>query len=214
MRVINFIKRTTVNISIKSLGKRYNTEWIFRDLNLDFTWSKSYAITGANGSGKSTLLQVISGIQPTSEGTIQYQINDHQIDPEIIYKYLSICTPYQELIEEFTLTEMVDFHIGFKSLSNNLTTETLIEKLQLKSSANKEIRHFSSGMKQRVKLGLAVYSQTPILLLDEPTTNLDDKGIEWYKQLILEETKNRLLIICSNQLYEYNFCDEIIRLNS
>src|SRR5690349_7360235 len=127
-----------MQIVTEKLGKRFNLEWIFRDLNLNFQTNKSYAITGPNGSGKSTLLQIISGIIPHSEGSIIYSDhNNKNIPAEEIYKYVSIASPYQELIEEFTLAEHIDFHLKFKKIKNNISRKQLIDILQLEKSTNK-----------------------------------------------------------------------------
>lgn len=200
-----------MQIVAEKLGKRFNLEWIFRNLDLNFQDNISYAITGSNGSGKSTLLQILLGIMPYSEGKIIYSNKDKSIIPaEDIYKHISIAAPYQELIEELTLSEHIDFHLKFKKFKSGISKETFIETLNLKKSSHKEIRFFSSGMKQRVKLGLAIYTDSPILLLDEPTTNLDNQGADWYREEIQKSIKNRLVIICSNQRQEYDFCDEVI----
>jgi ABC-type multidrug transport system ATPase subunit len=203
-----------MQIFAENLGKRFNKEWIFRALNLDFQVNHAYAITGPNGSGKSTLLQVLSGMMPLSEGSITYSEQKKNISSDEIYKYLSVASPYMELIEEFTLAEHLEFHSKFKKLKNGISEQDLIRILQLQSSKDKEIRYFSSGMKMRLKLGLAFYSDTPILLLDEPTSNLDTKGIEWYQNEIKNNLKDRLVIICSNQKAEYECCDKTIDLTN
>lgn len=200
-------------IRAEKLGKRFNREWIFRNLDMTFDTGKSYAITGPNGSGKSTLLQVLSGIMPHSEGQLQYLKGKMMVLPEDYYKYLSMATPYMELIEEFTLEEMVNFHLKFKKFRNEITASEFYSKTLLHSSIKKEIRYFSSGMKQRVKLGLAMYSDSDILLLDEPTTNLDNQGTDWYLSEIKNHLKDRIVIVCSNQRYEYDFCDEIMEMS-
>jgi ABC-type multidrug transport system ATPase subunit len=201
-----------MKIHAENLGKRFNKEWIFKNLSLDFQINNAYAITGPNGSGKSTLLQVLSGMMPLSEGTIRYSDQKKVISPDDIFKYLSIAAPYMELIEEFTLLEQVEFHSKFKKLKNEVSASELISIMHLESSKDKEIRFFSSGMKMRLKLGLAFHSDTPILLLDEPTSNLDTKGIEWYQKEIKKNLKDRLVIICSNQKAEYECCEKIIDL--
>jgi ABC-type multidrug transport system ATPase subunit len=199
-------------IHAENLGKRFNLEWIFRNLSLSFQSNQSYAITGSNGSGKSTLLQILSGLMPASEGIITYKKDKFIIHPDDIYTQISIAAPYQELIEELTLSEQIDFHLKFKNFRNKISKDQFIEIIQLKKSLNKEIRFFSSGMKQRLKLGLAMYSDTSIMLLDEPTTNLDAQGTEWYLKEIKDHLKNRLVVICSNQRHEYDFCDELIEI--
>ena len=195
-----------MQIILEQIGRRFNREWIFKKIDYSFKSGESYAILGINGSGKSTLLQVISGSLTPSTGTLAYSLNHKEIAVEQVFQQLSIAAPYLELIEEFTLTEVLDFHFNFKSRLNNLTNKDLIELLNMESSKNKQLKYFSSGMKQRVKLVLAICADTPLLLLDEPTSNLDDQGIKWYKDLVAQFTSNKLVIVCSNQAHEYEFC--------
>jgi ABC-type multidrug transport system ATPase subunit len=161
---------------------------------------------GANGAGKSTILQVISGSLSSSEGTISYSKEGVFLNPEHVFEHLSIVAPYLELIEEFTLRELIDFHFQFKKYRSGLDRSQLIELMDLKRSEHKAIKHFSSGMKQRVKLALAFCSETEMILLDEPVSNLDQQGLEWYLSLVKEFSADRILIICSNQIQEYSFC--------
>ncbi len=201
-----------MELKAENLGKRFNKFWIFRNFSFTFQSNFSYAITGPNGSGKSTLLHVLAGIIPCSEGALLYSSDNKPIAAEEIYNYLSIAAPYQELIEEFTLNELLDFHFKFKKLKEGINRNDLVDLLRLGDSRHKEIRHFSSGMKMRLKLGLAFYSDSPILLLDEPTSNLDSKGIDWYLQEIQDNLANRLVLICSNQPHEYAFCNKVISM--
>jgi ABC-type multidrug transport system ATPase subunit len=195
-----------MKISLLNLGKRFNREWIFRHFNYQFNSQKSYAITGPNGSGKSTLLQVIAGATTLSEGSINYE----DVKYDDIYKCISIAAPYLELVEEMTLNEFLNFHNGLKNWLPFLTTKKIISLLQLEKAADKQIRYYSSGMKQRVKLAQAIFSNVPVILLDEPATNLDEEGIFLYKNLVNGYCKNRLLIVSSNDKQEYGFCDEVI----
>ncbi len=200
-----------MKISLSNLGRRFNKEWIFRNITTEFSSGNSYAILGPNGSGKSTLISVISGSLTPSEGEISY--SDKTVIPvENIYQHISFAAPYLELIETFSLTEIINFHFKFKNFAKDLDAKKLIEILDLKKSANKEIKYFSSGMKQRTKLALACCADSQILYLDEPTSNLDVQGVEWYKELIQNFTKDRLTIIGSNQIQEYDFCNEIIQI--
>lgn len=192
-----------MNIRAESLGKRFNREWIFRKFDFEFTAGNCYAIIGPNGSGKSTLMQVLWGQTPPSTGKIRYSLEGDNIPEEEIYAHLSIATPYMELIEEFTLLEMIQFHFQFKKAKENLHPQELMEKMELIHASEKQIMNFSSGMKQRLKLGLAFFSDTPVLFLDEPTTNLDKKSIDWYQQNLKEAIKSRLTLIASNQDHEY-----------
>jgi ABC-type multidrug transport system ATPase subunit len=192
-----------MTISTSNLGKRFNREWIFCGLNCEFKSGNMYAITGPNGSGKSTLMQVLWGQTPASEGLISYELNGALLPEDEVYKQVTIATPYMDLIEEFTLHEQIDFHFRFKNPQGSLSSQSMIEKLQLGSSANKPIRQFSSGMKQRLKLGLAIFSKSEALFLDEPTTNLDSPSAEWYLNHLIEFSANRLVFIATNQLSDY-----------
>jgi ABC-type multidrug transport system ATPase subunit len=195
-------------IQLDNICKRFRYEWIFKNISTTFEAGKTYAILGPNGSGKSTLMKILSGHLTPSVGAVFFEINSKKTDIDAVYRYVSYAAPYIDLIEEMTLREMIDFHTRFKPLSSGLKTQDLIELLGFPKSAEKEIRYFSSGMKQRLKLVLAISTDTPILLLDEPTTNLDAQGIKWYRQLIdrFALSKNRLVVIASNIEHDFAFC--------
>ncbi len=197
-----------MQITLTNTGKRYNREWIFRHIDYTFITGRSYAITGPNGSGKSTLLQVIAGAVQQSEGSINFTSNGMESTP---YQQLSLATPYMELIEEMTATEQLNFHASFKKLT--IPVPEMLAELNLSNAANKQIRYFSSGMKQRLKLAMAFFSNGRVLFLDEPTTNLDNDGIELYHQLIHKYTKDKLVIVSSNDIQEYNFCEESLSIS-
>jgi ABC-type multidrug transport system ATPase subunit len=204
-----------MQIHLTNIGKRYNYEWIFRGVSQEYTTGNNYAILGSNGSGKSTLLQVIAGSLIPSEGDIQYT-GDHSnnIAVEDIYTQLSFASPYLELLEELTLTESITFHAQFKPFFEGMHVKEMLSLMQLEKAKDKQLKYFSSGMKQRVRLALAILSNTPLLLLDEPTSNLDKNAISWYQQLIQSYSANRLIIVASNQLeYEYaSFCNVILNV--
>ncbi len=205
-------------IKLNNIGKRYNSEWIFRKIDYEFTSENNYVILGANGSGKSTLLQVIAGNLIPSEGDTIYDLRmkneEKKIVPqENIYKHLSFASPYLELFEEFTLTESIEFQTKFKPYFKGLTTKEIIALTQLEKAQDKQLRYYSSGMKQRVRLALAILSDTPLLLLDEPTSNLDKKTIDWYQKLVNNYSNDRLIIVASNQQeYEYSFCSKVLNI--
>lgn len=202
-----------MQISLSNLGKRYNYEWIFRKLTYTFESGTSYAILGHNGSGKSTLLTIMAGHNLHSEGDIVYTLGNEKVAVEHVFRHLSLTAPYLELIEEFTLLEMLDFHIRFKALRGNITPLQLIDRMGLQKSKNKFVKDFSSGMKQRLKLGLALYADTSLLLLDEPTTNLDNEGVTWYQEHVAQTKSGRLIIVGSNIHHEYAFCDQQLRIS-
>lgn len=202
-----------MKISLTDAGKRFNRDWIFRHLTYEFSAGQSYAIIGPNGSGKSTLLQVLSGAMQVNEGNVQCSILNVQSPIEDLYKHVSICAPYLEVVEEMTLIEFLNFHAGFKQFLSSITSEKIISILGLENAVNKQIRNYSSGMKQRVKLAQAIFSDVPVVLLDEPCTNLDATGIQLYHDLINEYCKNRMVVVSSNDEVEYKFCKERLNIN-
>lgn len=195
-----------MEIQLDNTGKRFRLDWIFKGMQYTFEAGRRYAILGPNGSGKSTLLKVLSSHLSPSKGKVHFRAGGRELEPETLYRQISYAAPYIELIEEFTLEEAVRFHAGLKPLLPGITPDRIYELLALPRARNKEIRFFSSGMKQRVKLALAVCSDTPVLLLDEPATNLDVQGVEWYKNLISTFAAERLVVIASNDPHDAEFC--------
>jgi len=204
-----------MEITLTQIGKRFRFEWIFKDIDYQFSKNQRYAILGSNGSGKSTLMKIISGQLTPTKGEISFFSNgtNKAIDIDSVYRFVSFAAPYIELIEEFTLTEILDFHQKFKQFNADLTTEKIIQLLGFEKSRHKEVRFFSSGMKQRLKLALAICTETPLLLLDEPTTNLDSQGATWYRELLLKYGINRTVIIATNVEEDYIFfCDKQLNI--
>ena len=199
-----------MRILLTDAGKRYNREWIFRHFNYEFVPGRTYAITGPNGSGKSTLLQVISGSIMVNEGQVSFFNGQQAVVPEMQFREVSICAPYLEVIEEMSAHEFLSFHSSFKPFLDGLTPAEIIGKVQLDHAADKQIRNYSSGMKQRIKMAQAFFTETPVVLLDEPCTNLDAEGIALYLQLIRDFTINRTVVVSSNDITEYEFCQERI----
>lgn len=204
-----------MQITAEQIGKKYRKEWIFRRVNLTLTAGTSYTFVGPNGSGKSTLLQLLAGSLPATEGTLTYSLKGKALDPDNWFRHVSIAAPYLELVEELTLAELLAFHQTFKSFKSELTAEIIADRLLLSHASHKQIKYFSSGMKQRVKLGLAFFSDSPVVILDEPTANLDRQGAAWYQEQVrqLTEPSDRppqLLLIGSNLPDEYDFCENVL----
>lgn len=201
-----------MKVQLNQVGKRFKYEWIFRGINREFRSGQSYAIQGPNGSGKSTLLKILSGHLSPSKGKISFFQDEQAIDINQVYQSISYAAPYIDLIEDFTLKEAIDFHRQFKPLLEGLSTKDLIGILSFEKSAHKAVKYFSSGMKQRLKLVLALCSSAELILLDEPGTNLDQQGIEWYRGLVDRFHRDRLLIIASNVKADFDFCDQHLNI--
>ncbi len=194
------------SITLSGITKKFGKHIVFRNITTTIYDGEGVAIIGSNGSGKSTLLKVIAGYVEPSAGKVEYAIANLQVNTNNCYQYLSYAAPYMDLIEEFTLSEQVNFYFKFKQMNNNLKSiEEFVNKCGLEQAKEKQIKYFSSGMKQRLKLSLAIMSNSPYLFLDEPLTNLDAQGTVWYQSLMTEYTDNRIVIIGSNSMQEEIF---------
>lgn len=201
-----------MKIYLEHISKRFQRHWIFKDVNLNFAAPGAHAILGPNGSGKSTLLRIIAGMQAASAGKVHYEQNGTGVPPEQLYQNISFTAPSQEIIEEFTLVEFFKFHFSFKPVYPGLDIQQIIGLTGLQTAQDKPIADYSSGMKQRVKLAQAIFTDCPILLLDEPCTNLDDEGVQQYRNWIEQYTQNKLVIVASNDIREYYFCKQQVKM--
>lgn len=199
-----------MQIQLSNAGKKFNRDWIFRNLEYQLTSGQAYAITGPNGSGKSTLLQCIAGSMTLSTGACHWQYQQEPIEADHVYRHIALAAPYLEIIEEMTAAEFLQFHQSFKPLLPGLSIPEILRIVDMEHAAQKQIRYYSSGMKQRIKLAQAIFSDTAMLLLDEPCTNLDKKGYQLYQELISRYAGDRLVIVSSNDPEEYLFCSERI----
>ena len=197
-----------MQITATGLGKRFQRDWIFRGLTRAFQPGSATAVLGPNGAGKSTLLNTISGQLLPTEGELTYSLAGQPVTVEDLPQRLAYAAPYLELLEELTLLELLQFHTQFKPLRPGVSLDNLIGLMYLEKSRHQLVREFSSGMKQRLKLALALYADAPLLLLDEPTTNLDAAGVAWYQEHVRATRTGRTLLLSSNVPAEYAFCDE------
>ncbi len=205
---------TSFSIDLKLAGKIFFRNWIFKNLSLSLQSPQKISVLGANGSGKSTLLQIVAGYESLSEGTIQFLKDGKEILRENIFNNVSIASPYLEVVEEYTLMEIIKFHFQFKKPVQNLSSEEIISLTELEASKDKVFKYFSSGMKQRAKLALAILSDVDLVLLDEPLSNLDKGGEQWYHNLAEKFLRDKAVFVCSNQNEsEYFFCDRSVNIS-
>lgn len=196
-----------MEILVQNLSKKFRQEFVIRQFNYTFQSRNSYAITGPNGSGKSTLLQLLAQFTLPNTGTVEMS----GVDPDLVYSHITYAAPYVELIEEYTLAEHLEILSKNNYLPSSITLETLERFIDLQPGRYKLIKNYSSGMRQKIKLGFALLSERPVLLLDEPTTNFDEQAKNWFFER-LEEQRNKLIIIASNEAREINFCQEKISI--
>jgi len=201
-----------MQIVLEGTGKRFGRDWIFRDLTFTFEEGRRYAVTGPNGSGKSTLLRVVAGHLTPSKGKVSFRAGGQPLGVDDVYARVAWAAPYIELIEEYTLDEALRFHQRFKPFINDIRTDDALELIGLAHARHKQIRNFSSGMKQRLKLGLALLSDVSLVLLDEPTTNLDEAGARWYHDMVGRFGDGRTVIVASNVPTDYAFCESELHI--
>lgn len=202
-----------MEIIAQHLGKRYSfSHWVIKDFSHQFVIGKRYGISGPNGSGKSTLINLLTGINMPSKGEVKFRNQDNFIELIDWYKYYSFAAPYASLFDYLTTGEIVEFHLQFKMFIRKLSLNDFITIARFSDQKDKMIKQFSSGMKQRLKLALAILSDTPFLFLDEPLTNLDDQTKEWYFNLLDEYSEKRCVIIASNDTDDFKRVDELIKL--
>jgi ABC-type multidrug transport system ATPase subunit len=204
-----------MQVKLSNISKNFQNHSVFKGVTIDIPSGYRGVILGGNGSGKSTLLKVISGALVPSQGSVTYINQDKVVPSDKMFQHVSFCGPYTDLIEDFTLVELITFQARFKPFLEGVSPQAILERLNLKKFENKLIKTYSSGMKQRVRLALTVMSDTSLLLLDEPTSNLDPQGKEWYSQLMNDYGLNRTIIVASNFFKEeYAFTNSQINLSN
>jgi len=203
-----------MKITCSDIAKKYQGQWIFSGFSFLFSEGSKTAIIGFNGSGKSTLLSILSGYTTPNKGSILHEVNNIEIAKDSVYKYFSIGSPYLELPEELNSMELINTFKNFKPFSENLNTKEILDLLMLDTNQDKPVKYFSSGMKQRLKIGMAILSDTPLLLLDEPLSNLDQEGCRWFENLMNNYINKKTVIIASNKVEaEIKHCDTTIDIS-
>ena len=201
-----------MEVRFQKLGKKFTRRWVFQNLSAVIPSGSKCAIVGYNGSGKSTLLQIISGARVASTGKVRFHMNTKEVPLDKAFKYISIAAPYIDIVEELTLKEFFEFHAKFKKMQMRMQYHEFKEILAYSFRDDQMLKSFSSGMKQRIKLAITILSESSLVLLDEPCSNLDKQGREWYRELIQKYIDSRTLIIASNDPFEYEMTHQKISL--
>ncbi len=207
------------NVSLKcsSLEKSFLNKVIFKNVTLDIKEGDSIAVTGRNGSGKSTLLKVLANLIKPNKGKIEIFDNGKEVIPDKVHLYLGMIAPYINLYDELSAYENLEFFFDLKCKNGTYKDKKerikyLLDKINLYSRRNDDVKNYSSGMKQRVKLAFAIINDPKILLLDEPRTNLDVEGIDLVYKVAEEQIKNGILILATNEPEDTRLCQRIISI--
>ncbi|MFM1792897.1 MAG: hypothetical protein RLZZ252_1251 [Bacteroidota bacterium] len=210
-----------MKIIVENCGKSFHRNWLYRNINFTFEIpnlgeSKNIALLGSNGSGKSTFgLMLLGQIAPTEGRIIWVNEEDKTMSTSAIIASSMLISPGLELPEELSLTEWYNLHNSLRGFNSGFTLTKLLELCSFpKATLTKSLATFSSGMKQRVKLVTGFFTPSSLLFLDEPLSNLDDRGIDLYAELVKDNSRNRLIIVASNRSDEYEFCDTAIKIQN
>ena len=204
---------TNYSVEAVDLNKSFGRRLIFNDLQFKFDKSGVYGISGPNGSGKSTLVKIIAGIIGASKGKIIHKLNDKEIIEEHLHDHIGFVSPYLVLYEEFSTYENLKLFAEIRGISfNKERVDYLLNKFLLFKRKDDLLKTYSSGMKQRVKFIFALMHSPQLLILDEPTSNLDDEGKNSVYELVKEEGQNNIVLIASNEKHDLEVCSDIVYL--
>ncbi len=196
-----------MNIIVNNLAKCFNGYEVFRNISFEISMPSSLAIVGNNGSGKTTLLKILAGALLPSEGSVVYYKEGNVIETERLYRYISYVAPYLELYGELTAEENLRYFTTMRMGTFDLNTmNKLLHQFGLQKRKNELVRHFSTGMKQRLKYVLALLQQAPIIFIDEPTANLDTEGCSIVEEVVSNYQKDRIVVLATNSQDEAKWC--------
>jgi heme exporter protein A len=195
------------------LKKIFGRRLIFKDLNLKADDCGILGISGANGSGKSTLVKILAGVDSPTSGRVIHIFNGKEILPDKLHNHIGFVSPYLVLYEEFSTWENLNHFASIRGVKfNNEKIEYLLNQFLLFDRRNDFVKTYSSGMKQRLKFVFALMHSPQLIILDEPTSNLDSEGKESVYKIIEEESKKSIVIIASNEKSDLALCPVEIKL--
>lgn len=201
-----------MKIIATGVEKKFRKEWIFKKLDGTFTSGNSYALVGPNGTGKSTLLKILAQFSLPTHGRVTFhQADGSAIASDEAHQFIAYAAPYVDVIEEFTLNELIEFLQKIDFIPSEITLDSFEKYMELSPGRSKLIKNYSSGMRQKIKLAIALLSPRPILCLDEPTSNLDEQAKQWFISK-LSENRSKLIFIASNEAIEIDLCDQRIAI--
>lgn len=204
------MEKNHYRIEITNLAKMFSSVSIFTDINAAFSSGMSCAITGPNGSGKSTLLEVVAGIKRPSQGAVDFILNDVSMEKKYLWNHIGFVSPRINLYNELSGLENIEFVTS--SHEGNYDITAYFKRFDLFEQKEKQVGHYSTGMKQRLKIIAALVRDPGILLLDEPSSNLDGHGKELLLSYLGSVREEKIIIIATNDEQEARFCNEVIRL--
>ncbi len=200
-------------IEFKNLTKIFGRRLVFANVNKILASPNIYGIAGSNGSGKSTISKIIAGVISPTKGKVLHSIDGQNIPSEELHKHIGFVSPYLVLYDEFTAEENLIHFARIRGIEYEKEyLDYLFNQFSLYNRKKDIVKAYSSGMKQRLKFIFALQHKPSLILLDEPTSNLDNQGKDIVYRTIEEQGKEKLVIIASNEDADLNFCKEIINI--
>lgn len=205
----------SVTLTVESLSKEFNRRVVFAGISFTLAERGSVAVTGKNGSGKSTLAKILCGLLSASKGKVSYSVAGKQIDPALIFRHVGLVSPYISMYDEFSGIENLTLYSQIRNLPGDSTVdpEQLLKQFGIFERRHSEVRTYSSGMKQRLKYAAALLHRPAVLILDEPTANLDEEGTATVRALMREQVKQGILVIATNDKEDLSFAQRVIDLD-
>jgi len=200
--------KNQMKLSVEKISKNFAEKKILRNISFELSPGMSAAIVGPNGSGKTTLVRIICGLIRPSSGEVKYIEDNKHILTEDIYIKIGFVGPYLELYEELTALENIMFFAKMKRVPNAIEKfSSLMNRLNLNGREDDQVKTYSSGMRQRLKYVFALIGDPEILILDEPTSNLDTDGIDRVYNIMNDQKKNNILLLATNDQMDLNYGD-------
>ncbi|MDI6802715.1 MAG: ABC transporter ATP-binding protein [Bacteroidota bacterium] len=203
-----------IKLEIQNIKKIFNGRKVFSDINFKLENKSALAITGRNGSGKSTLVKILAGVLSPTNGQVDFYLNGKSIDVQNRFQYFGFVAPYLQMYDEFTAMENLELFARIRSIEVDKDyIDLLLKRVNLYERKDSYVREYSSGMKQRLKYAFALLHKPPLLILDEPRSNLDAEGIAVVYQIIQEQKQSGCVIVATNDSEDIQFCNQEIDLN-
>jgi len=207
---------SSVTLTLNAVSKEFSRRSIFRDVSATLWTGESLIIAGRNGSGKSTLVKIICGLLTPSKGSISYSFDEKVIDQENVRNHIGLVSPYLQLYDEFTGKENLELLSQIRSdrRIDDRRVDEVLKEVGLWERRNDFLRTYSSGMRQRLKYAFAIIHKPDILILDEPTSNLDADGIAMVKRQVEGQKRGGILIVATNDAEESTWGEKRIDLGT
>ncbi len=204
-----------MKIKAEKIVKRYGNHIVLRNIHFEISDGASLAVIGSNGSGKTTLIKILANLIAPTRGSVVYQLNGKAIPRENIFRHIGLVGPYLQLYQELTARENLYFFARMRNVDGfKMRVAELMEILGLKGREDDAVKAYSSGMQQRLKYVAALLHRPKVLLVDEPRSNLDEKGIATVYELLKEQKKQGILIIATNDNEDLQLADQTLKVES